>query len=237
MAQSKVLGILGGMGPMATVYFYELVTAHTKVAKDQDHIDMVISSKATTPDRTKYILGKSDEDPFVIMEADAQRLVVFGAEVIAVPCNTAHYFYKRLHKVIPVPVLNMVGDTVRQEKEKGRTKVGILATDGTIETRTYQRVCEEQGLDYMVPDEAGQQLIMSIIYDDIKKNKPPTMEHFFTAVEPLWQAGCQSLILGCTELSLLKKTGQLDSRYIDSMEVLAKSAIKACGKTPVGFNE
>ena len=89
---NKVLGILGGLGPMATAYFYELVTAHTLAKRDQDHIDMVISSKATTPDRTAFILGRSQDDPFVVMEAEAKRLVTFGAQVIAIPGNTAHYF-------------------------------------------------------------------------------------------------------------------------------------------------
>ena len=82
-ALPKVLGILGGLGPMATVYFYEMLTRHTQAARDQDHIDVIINSRATTPDRTSYILGQSAENPFDIMAADAARLVTFGADVIA----------------------------------------------------------------------------------------------------------------------------------------------------------
>ncbi|MDL2324471.1 amino acid racemase [Ruminococcaceae bacterium OttesenSCG-928-A16] len=235
MPNSKVLGILGGLGPMATAYFYELVIAHTKAEKDQDHIDMVISSKATTPDRTAYIVGKSTEDPFVVMEAEAHRLVTFGAEVIAIPCNTAHYFYQRLHQVIPVPILNMVGDTVAQVKNGGSQKVGILATDGTIQAETYQLECKAQNLACEVPGPAAQAALMQVIYRDIKAGKEPDMELFNTAAEELFAAGCSHIILGCTELSLLKKDGRLDSRFVDSMEVLAKAAITACGKTPIGF--
>lgn len=235
MENGKVLGILGGLGPMATAYFYELVIAHTHVAKDQDHIDMVISSKATTPDRTAFILGKSNDDPFVVMEAEAHRLVTFGADVIAIPCNTAHYFYQRLEDVIPIHILNMVGDTVERAKQMGCTKVGILATDGTVQTETYQLVCREHGLDCMVPDEEGQRGVMRVIYENIKAGEPPNMEWFNMAANQLFKGGCTAIILGCTELSLLKKEGLLDSRYIDSMEVLADAAIRACGKTPVGF--
>lgn len=234
--ETKVLGILGGLGPMATAYFYELVTAHTQAARDQDHIDMVISSKATTPDRTAFILGQSKDDPFTVMEEEAKRLVTFGAEVIAIPCNTAHYFYERLNGVIPVPVLNMVGDTVERVRQMGSAKVGILATDGTVRTETYQRVCAARGLPCAVPDEAGQQNVMRVIYDDIKRGGAPNMERFFAAADGLFKAGCDAVILGCTELSLLKKAGLLDNRYVDSMEVLADSAIRACGKTPVGFS-
>lgn len=236
MPDSKVLGILGGLGPMATAYFYELVIAHTKAEKDQDHIDMVISSKATTPDRTAYIVGKSTQDPFVVMEAEARRLVTFGAEVIAIPCNTAHYFYQRLHEVIPVPILNMVGDTVDRVKQMGSQKVGILATDGTVQAETYQLMCREKGIACAVPGAEAQAAVMRVIYEDIKAGKEPDMRLFNLAADELFSAGCSHIILGCTELSLLKKDGRLDTRFVDSMEVLAEAAITACGKTPVGFH-
>ncbi|NLW78040.1 MAG: amino acid racemase [Ruminococcaceae bacterium] len=235
MEKSKVLGILGGLGPMATAYFYELVIAHTVAARDQDHIDMVISSKATTPDRTAYILGESADDPFDVMEREAHRLVTFGAEVIAIPCNTAHYFYTRLDAAIPVPVLNMVRLTAEKAVAKGCTRVGVLATDGTVETDTYQLACRAAGLECVVPDKAAQALVMQVIYDDIKSGMPPNMAAFHIAANQLFGAGCQCLILGCTELSLVKKQGLLDERYIDSIEVLAEAAIVACGKTVQGL--
>ena len=150
-ALPKVLGILGGLGPMATVYFYEMLTRHTQAARDQDHIDVIINSRATTPDRTSYILGQSAENPFDIMAADAARLVTFGADVIAIPCNTAHYFYDRLNETIPIPILNMVEETVLAAKAGGSARVGILATTGTVRTRTYQRMCEKHGLPCAVP--------------------------------------------------------------------------------------
>jgi aspartate racemase len=102
-ALPKVLGILGGLGPMATVYFYEMLTRHTQAARDQDHIDVIINSRATTPDRTSYILGQSAENPFDIMAADAARLVTFGADVIAIPCNTATIFTTGSTRPSPSP--------------------------------------------------------------------------------------------------------------------------------------
>ena len=170
-ALPKVLGILGGLGPMATVYFYEMLTRHTQAARDQDHIDVIINSRATTPDRTSYILGQSAENPFDIMAADAARLVTFGADVIAIPCNTAHYFYDRLNETIPIPILNMVEETVLAAKAGGSARVGILATTGTVRTRTYQRMCEKHGLPCAVPDDAAQAAVMDIIYGDIKAGR------------------------------------------------------------------
>lgn len=230
----RVLGILGGLGPMATVYFYEMLTQHTKAARDQDHIDVIINSRATTPDRTSYILGQSNENPFDIMAADAARLVTFGADIIAIPCNTAHYFYDRLNESIEIPILNMVEETVLFAKENCE-KVGILATSGTIETRTYQRVCDRLNLAYAVPSAEKQADVMDLIYNDIKQGKPADRQKFDAVVEELKAAGCGRVILGCTELSLIKRDEKLGDFYIDSMEVLAKNAILAFGKTPIGF--
>lgn len=156
--------------------------------------------------------------------------------MLAIPCNTAHYFYDRLNQTIPVPILNMVEETVRTAKQRC-DKVGILATSGTIETRTYQRQCEAQGLACEVPCPADQQKIMDIIYKDIKQGKPADMQAFCEVSDHLRSAGCGRIILGCTELSLIKRDEHLDSFYIDSMEVLAKHAILAFGKTPIGFEE
>ena len=102
-----VLGIMGGLGPAASCYLYQMITDHTPAQKDQDHIDIVISSRASTPDRTAFIVGKSKDDPFDVMEQDGISLVRYGATVLAIACNTAHYFYDRLAAALPVPVLNM----------------------------------------------------------------------------------------------------------------------------------
>lgn len=237
MPAPRVLGILGGLGPMATVYFYEMLTRHTKASCDQDHIDVIINSRASTPDRTRFILGQSDENPFDIMAEDAARLVTFGADVLAIPCNTAHYFYDRLNESIHVPILNMVEQTVLEAKRRGCRKVGLLATTGTICTHTYARACEKHGLAWAAPDEAGQADIMDVIYGDIKQGRRADMAKFGSVVRRLQAEGCERMILGCTELSLVKKEELLNAMYIDSMEVLAKNAIETFGRTPIGFEE
>lgn len=233
----KTLGILGGLGPMATVYFYELLTKHTFASCDQEHLDIILNSRASTPDRTAYILGQSQENPFDIMVADAQRLVCFGADVLAIPCNTAHYFYDRLHKTISVPILNMVEQTVLEAKNQHCACVGVLATTGTIATQTYQKMCHLHDVACVIPDEMDQKEIMHIIYNEIKQGKPASLSRFFEVVTHLKQKGCTKIILGCTELSLLKKETKLNAFYLDSMEVLAKHAIKTFGRTPTGFEE
>ena len=235
-AQHPVLGILGGLGPAASCYFYQMIIDHTPVSCDQDHIDIVLSSRATTPDRTAFITGESPDDPFAIMNRDAQMLVRYGATVIAIPCNTAHYFFDRLAETLSVPVLHMPRLTVRQAKALGCAKLGILATTGTVMTEAYQRMCELEHLEWALPTQAEQELLMQVIYGQIKQGKRADMALFGRVADSLRAQGCTMAVLGCTELSLIKRDEALDRFFLDSSEVLAKRAIEACGREPVGFN-
>lgn len=229
----KLLGILGGLGPMSTVYFYEMLTTLTKADCDQEHIDIVISSRATTPDRTAFITGASDEDPLSKMIPDAKKLVKFGAQLIAIPCNTAHYFYDSLAKSIDVPILNIIEESVKALKANGVSRFGLLATDGTVNSRTYQKYCEIHDIECITPDEAHQARVMEIIYSQIKMGKDADMESFFEIAHYMRSLGCERLILGCTELSLIKKRANLGEFYVDSLECLALATIRASGKATI----
>ncbi len=230
-----MLGILGGLGPAASCYLYQMLTDHTPASFDQDHLDIVISSRASTPDRTAFILGQSKEDPFAVMEQDGFSLVNYGATVLAIACNTAHYFYDRLAQALPVPVLNMPQLTAADAKAAGCTKLGILATDGTLLAETYQLACDREGIAWAVPSPEHQKGIMSVIYDDIKQGRRANMVKFAAAVADLKSQGCNMAVLGCTELSLVKRDEHLDAFFIDSTEVLCRHALLACGVTPIGF--
>lgn len=236
--ERKVLGVLGGLGPMSSVYFYEMLTEHTKASRDQEHIDIILSSRASTPDRTAFILGKSTEDPGEVLACDAQKLVNAGAEVIAMPCNTAHRFYDRIEESINVPFVNMVRETVKYCSSKGVGRIGVMATDGTILARSYDGWCEKYGIEVVTPCAASQEKVMSIIYDNIKKGLPADMEKFGSVAGELREKGCGIILLACTELSLIKRTGKLDgSVFVDPMEVLAFRCIKECGGIPCNFEE
>lgn len=235
---AKTLGILGGLGPAASVYFYTVITEHTKAERDQDHLDIVLVSGASTPDRTEFILGKSESSPLPAMLGGVQRLTAAGAELIAIPCNTAHYFYDQIEKSTPVPVLNIVRETVALAKKAGVKKLGIMATTGTVITGAYQHACLEEGIAFAVPSERSQAVLMDIIYGSIKTAKEPDMGAFLSVCNELYAGGADALVLGCTELSLIKGTETLTQyRFIDSLLVLAARAIKSCGKIPCGFAE
>ena len=235
---NKKLGILGGLGPMATVYFYELLVTHTSADRDQDHIDVIISGRATTPDRTAFILGKSSENPLPVMAEELRLLEKAGADIIVMPCNTAHYFYDELARRSRVPMLDIIHETLSSCAFLGMKTIGLLATEGTISSGSYEKRAEPLGLKVVVPSENDRAEINEQIYGRIKKNLPPDADRVRDVSEKLIRSGCDTVVLGCTELSLLRRdvlSG--DRRFTDSMESLARSAIIACGKIPVGFQE
>ncbi len=232
-----LLGILGGLGPMASAYFYELITAHTKAERDQDHIDIILSSRASTPDRTAFITGKSDDSPLPYMVEDAERLEVYGASVIVIPCNTAHYFVEEVRAHVKVPVPSIIEETSEHIRRAGYKKAGIMATAGTVKSGSYQEQLEKRGLLWEIPDNIHQQYLHQLIYDDVKSGREPDIEKFYKIVKHLTDKGCDKLILGCTELSLINRAVGGDPIFTDSLEVLAHTAIKACGSETCGFSK
>ncbi len=233
---AKTLGILGGLGPAASVYFYQMITEHTFALRDQDHLDIVLISGAGIPDRSDFILGKSGQSPLPLMKEDVLKLARAGADLIAIPCNTAHYFFDELEKISPVPVLNIVKETVKLAKEAGIHKLGILATTGTVVAGSYQRACSDIGIDYLLPFDESQEVLMNIIYQSIKTANTPDTDKFLEIVTELYAGGCDAVVLGCTELSLIPQTAAFESyRFIDSLLVLARKSILECGKIPCGF--
>lgn len=229
---NKTVGVLGGLGPMATVYFFNMVVEKTKASKDQDHIDMIISNRASTPDRTSYILDCSLENPASILSEEAIKLEQFGVDFLVMTCNTAHYFYNDIAKNINIPFINILEETVLEAKKQGHKKIGILATKGNIQANLYQNMCKKHDLDFYTPCESTQSKVMDIIYGNIKQGKPADMNKFNEIVSELKDNNCDGAILGCTELSILKEDNNLPSDfYIDSLEVLANKTISLCNKT------
>lgn len=214
---------------MATAYYMELVVKMTEAKYDREHVPMIIYNKPAVPDRTEYILGKSKDSPLDAMVTIGKSLVNLGVEHIAIPCITAHYFYDELLKNIGVPIINMLGETAQYLKANRVDKVGIMATDGTIWGGFFKAELESKGIKVVTPGEIGQKKVMSIIYDDIKANRPFNLESFKSVEKELKDMGAQVIILGCTELSLIKRDGKTGEGFIDAMEVLAARSIELSG--------
>lgn len=223
----KKLGVIGGMGPEATSYFFEELVAHTQAEKDQDHIDTVILNHATLPDRTHAILSGNVEELLEAFIQDAKLLEKLGVDHIAIPCNTSHFLYDATQKQVSIPIIHMVRETIQYALDHFEKvqKIGILATNGTIQSGVYRKECEALGVEAVEPSADNQKEVMSLIYDDIKKGLPADPSKFQKAYEDLMEAGSDVVILACTELSVFKKNHPVEKNCLDAMDVLVKESI------------
>ena len=207
------LGIIGGLGPLASSYLYEMITKKTNAKKDQDHLNIILLSHPSIPDRTKYILKESTDSPLPFLIEDAKILEKLGVKMISIPCNTSCYFHEKLKKEINIPINNLVKNTVKYLKEKNIKNVAILATEGTIKSKLYQKELEKENISYITPNIDK---VMEIIYDYIKAGKEVTNELFNECIKNI---KTDAFILGCTELSLLKSELNLTDKFIDPLEI------------------
>ena len=235
MQKIDLLGVLGGLGPASSAYLYELITARTKAAHDQEHINMIISSHATTPDRTAFITGESGDSPLPTMISDARRLEEYGAEAIVIACNTAHYFIEEVRRSVGVPVPSIISETAAFALHCGYKTVSIMATPGTVAAEAYQRALDALGVGWVLPDESDQRELTSLIYDVVKAGGKLDPERFYAVAARLEEAGAEGHILGCTELSVINSHLPHEARFLDSTEVLAYTAVKLCGREVTGF--
>ncbi|MDR0570730.1 MAG: amino acid racemase, partial [Clostridiales Family XIII bacterium] len=203
----KRLGVLGGMGPAASLLFYGMVIEHTVACRDQEHIDMIILSHATMPDRTEMLgLGRGAELLARIVE-DALALERCGADALAITCNTSHVLADAIQAAINVPLINMVKEAVAEcaaIHERRPAKIAVLGTDGTIKAGMYQREMEAAGLLPHVPSPEGQKLVMRMIYDGVKRGGAVDYGDLAAVEKELREAGCDGAIMACTEMSVLK---------------------------------
>ena len=224
----KVVGIIGGMGPGATALLFQKIIDHTDAKLDADHIHILIDNRPSIPDRTTAILIGDDTPVKKICESGKQ-LEMMGAELIAIPCNTSHYFYSYIQQQLEIPVINMLEETAKECKNQGFTSVGVLATTGTKSSGIYEKALKLEGIQTIYPDEAEQKVLMSIIYDYIKAGKIVNSEMFQVELENMEKKGAQAFVLGCTELPMVFSDGDMGMRFIDSLDILAKRIVDMAG--------
>ena len=227
----KMLGVIGGLGPMATALFMKMVTEMTDAETDQEHIESIIYNCPKIPDRTGYILGRSLDNPAEEMLRVGRKLVDQGAEWIAIPCITAGCFYEELSEGLKgAGLINIMEDAGKYLKERGITRAGLLATSGTVQSGHLQRALAAYGCELILPSPGGQADIMHVIYDNVKANKPVERERIVTVSAQLRGQGAQVVLLGCTELSVAEAQCPLGPGYLDLMRLLARSAVERCGR-------
>jgi aspartate racemase len=227
-AREKILGIVGGMGPESTIDLMQQILAATAAACDQDHVHVLADSNPKIPDRTAFLLGRGPS-PIPAIRESLRRLNDAGADLILIPCNTAHAFFDELQTACPVPILNMVelcADHARAVCGAGG-KAGLLATTGTVRSGVYDRALRDQRVAPVVPNEPEQEELMEWIYggDGIKAgHRAEQAAPMAELGRRLIERGAKAVVAGCTEVGLvLREPGY---PVINPIRLLAEEAVR-----------
>ncbi len=224
----RTIGVVGGMGPWSTLDFFEKVLRLTPAQRDQEHLRLIIDNNPLIPDRVRAILDNG-EDPTPALVATARNVESAGADLIAIPCNTAHAFFPAIQDAVRVPVLHIMAEVARAASGRlpGITRVGLLATTGTVAADLYQRAFRTPGVVVLVPDASGQRTIDRLIYAIKAQRVEDTLRVKGAEVgRRLVQAGAAAVILGCTELPLVLGEESLGVPILDSNLILAQAAVR-----------
>ena len=221
MTQEKVIGILGGMGPEATLDLFRRIIYKTPAQIDQDHLRIIIDNNPKIPDRMAALLH-GGESPVPALISTAQNLERAGADFIIIPCNTAHCYLGEMRKAVHIPIIDMIAETVAHISERN---VGLLATDGTIENGIYLSACRGKEITLLYPED--QKKVMTLIYKVKAGHMDCTLKgQMMSIVDGLLKQGAQAIVAGCTEISLLLKPDDLDVLLLDPLDLLAEKTIE-----------
>jgi len=225
MNKQKTIGVIGGMGPLATVNFYQILIEMTNVEKDQDHPHVIIDSNPAVPDRTKAILVQGPSSAPVIIEI-ARTLQNAGADFLAMPCVTAHYFYDEIQAAIDIPLIHMIRETANTYAESfpGK-KAGLLSTSGTQKANIFQSTFPSDSI--LIPDQETQtQFVMPAIYGVKSGNIADAKPKIIEAAQRLMQHGADLAIAGCTEVPIILKPEDIPIPLLDPVHVLAECCLQ-----------
>lgn len=223
----KIVGILGGMGPEATIDLFARIVEKTHAQKDEDHLRIIIDNNPKMPSRQDAIL-KGTESPVPALRETARNLERAGADFILIGANTPHYFYDDIAQAVRIPVLHIIDEAAKETIRlvPGATRVGVLATSAAMKIKLYQKSFAKYGIQVVdVPGELQDQIqksIFSFKYDGLTSENVNLM---VTAAECLIANGAQALIMGCTEIPLILKAREFPVPLIDPNEIIAAVAV------------
>ena len=230
--KQKAIGIIGGMGPMATADLFTKLIQMTDAACDAEHIHILIDNNPKTPDRTGAILHGT-ESPLPYLIRSANRLQTAGADFLLIPCITSHYFMQELTEQIEIPIMSMIEETAKQLQSSHIKKVVVLATDGTRKAKVFDRVFVKYGIEICYPCAEAQSALMDVIYKGVKAGSSAwDMTALNAEIDRLLSAGAEAVVLGCTELPLAAKMYGINGVLIDPTDILARAAIIYAGYKP-----
>ena len=224
----KIIGILGGMGPEATIDLFYKIIKSTPAEKDQDHLRIIIDNNPKIPDRTAAILGKG-KDPLPALQEAARNLEKAGADFIIIPCNTAHYFLPLIQESVKIPILNMIEEAAKETQQRipQIKKVGLLASIGIYKTEIYHQHFKKFNIEVTSPEEKDKEEVMKAIYAVKAGNLSEGIKKSILKIaQKSIDKGAEAIISGCTEIPLILKEGDVSVPIIDPTQILAKAAVQ-----------
>lgn len=224
----KTVGILGGMGPAATVELFNRIVNYTNASRDEEHVNLVIINDPTIPDRTKFILGNG-ENPVPKLIQNLNKLINAEVDVVIMPCMTAHAFIEELQAETSIPIINgiVLIEEYLNNLDISIDRVGLLATTGSVKSGTYNKFLSRE---VITPNDKIQNKLMDIIYGEkgIKAGfvNDDILNQLLEIIRTLKNKGAQAFIAGCTELGLVLNNENTQEIIIDPIDFLAYRAIE-----------
>jgi aspartate racemase len=239
--KEKVIGILGGMGPEATLLLFQRILKNTKATRDQEHARIIIDNNPKIPERLPAILG-TGENPVPLMVESGRVLEKAGADFIIIPCVSAHYFLPDLRRQLKPPILSMLEETafLIEACRPKIFRIGLLAALGTIRSGMFHGALAEKGIETLIPEERDLQRVQENILR-VKDTQGGHDRNFLRDElkeigEKLFQRGAQGIIAGCTELPIILAAKDFRHPFFDVLTILARAAVKRAGLQPTPYS-
>ena len=225
----KTVGVIGGMGPEATVDLMQRVIEATPAKDDADHIRMLVDNNPKVPSRIEALIDGTGESPAPCMIEMARGLEKQGADFLVIPCNTAHHYFLEVAAAVDIPILNLIELTSRhcKQEQPGLLKAGLLASTALQQIHLYEPWFKKFGVNVLYPRQQNQQAVMGLIR--AVKAKQQTSDQILAysrAADDLQEQGAECLVVACTELSVLGVRLRTLLPVYDASELLAKTIVR-----------
>jgi aspartate racemase len=226
----KIVGVIGGMGPEATVDFMRRLVARTPARDDRDHLHVLVDNNPKVPSRIAALIEGTGEDPTPVLCAMAKGLQAQGADFLVMPCNTAHYYLPTIARSVTIPVLDMVDLSIRKlaAEDPRPQRVGLLASPAVRLVGLYKKRMDQTGLQAILPEPQDEAKLLAII-KAVKANRLDDnhRQAYGRIAKNLSDAGADALLVACTEFSVIGAPAGTTCRVVDALDVLVEETIAA----------
>lgn len=229
MSETKTVGVIGGLGPLATLDFFERIIKRTSAIREQDHLRLIIDNNTKIPDRNAYKRGEGPSPGPPLADA-ARALQAAGADFIVMACNTTHAWEAEIRAAISVPFISIIEETADVVAELRPERAGVLAVDACLSSSLYQDALTKRGVAPVLLNADSQRTFMELIYRVKSGDTGETVKRSMTTLARKLEAqGAEVIIAGCTEIPLVLTADDIEGELVSSTDVLVERTIVFAG--------